>query len=165
MHVTSRVILPLRILLILAFAFSLVMLFVSIPGSFADDLSRAPGSAHLLWPILIAVELVVLGFLLIIVCTWRLLTMVRVDRIFSEDSMRWVDIIVWTFVVAWLALCVLAAYLVAVISFTPELRDPGVPVLLFGMVVIGGVLVMVVAVLRVLLRRATALQRDLEEVI
>jgi hypothetical protein len=165
MFSTPWVITPLRILLVIAFAYSLVLLFLSIPGSFLDDLRRAPEAARLLWPILIAVELGVLGFLLIIVCTWKLLTMVKHDRIFSDASMRWVNIIVWTFVTSWLALCVLAAYLIAVISFTPELRDPGTPVLLLGMVVIGAVLVMVVAVLRVLLRRATALQRDLEDVI
>lgn len=165
MSATSRIILPLRVLLVLALAYSLVMLFLSVPGSFADDLRRSPEAAHLLWPILIAVELGILAFLLIVFCTWKLLTMVKHDRIFSEASLRWVNIIVWTFVSGWVMLCVLSAYLVAVIYFTPELRDPGVPVMLFGVVVIGGVLVMVVAVLRVLLRRATSLQRDLEEVI
>lgn len=160
-----RVITPLRILLVLAALFSLVMLFLSIPGSFLHDLGRAPGSAHLTWPIFIAVELGILAFLLVIVCTWQLLTMVKHDKIFTDAAMLWVNLIVWTFLGMWLALCALAVYLTAVIYFTPELRDPGIPVLLFGMVVIGAVLVMVVAILRVLLRRATAMQQDLEEVI
>ena len=102
---------------------------------------------------------------IVIVCTWRLLTLVRSDRIFSEKSFAWVDVIVWTMAMAWLLLAGVAAYLVAVIYFTPELRDPGTPILLFGMALIGGVVVLVIVVLRALLRQATTLRTDLEEVI
>jgi hypothetical protein len=48
---------------------------------------------------------------------------------------------------------------------TPELRDPGTPVLLGGMVLIGGVLVLLMVVMRALLRQAAALQTDLDAVI
>jgi hypothetical protein len=165
MFSAPRVIAPLRVLLVLAALFSLVMLFLSFPGSFLHDLDRSPESANLLWPSFIGLELGVLAFLLVVVCTWQLLTKVKNDEIFSEGSMLWVNIIVWTFVGMWFAFCGYAAYVTAVIFFTPELRDPGTPLMLFGLVVIGGVLVMVVAVLRALLRRATAMQQDLEEVI
>jgi len=102
---------------------------------------------------------------IVTVCTWRLLTLVRSDRIFSEESFVWVDVIVWTMVVAWLLLATLSAYLVAIIYFTPQLRDPGTPILLTGMVLIGGVVVLTIVVLRALLRQATVLRTDLEEVI
>lgn len=160
-----RVITPLRILLVLAAAYSLVLLLLSIPGSLAADLREAPEAARLTWPIAIVVELGILGFLLVIVCTWQLLSMVKHDRIFSEAALRWVDLIVRTLVTGWLLACALAAYLTAVIYLTPELRDPGVPMLLFGVVLLGAVIVMLVAVLRALLRRATAMRQDLEEVI
>lgn len=165
MFSAPRVIAPLRILLVLATLFSLVMLVLSFPGSFFHDLDRSPESANLLWPSFIGLELGVLAFLLVVVCTWELLTKVKNDEIFSEGSMLWVNIIVWTFVGMWFAFCAYAVYVTAVIFFTPELRDPGTPIMLFGLAVIGGVLVMIVAVLRALLRRATTMQQDLEEVI
>jgi hypothetical protein len=77
----------------------------------------------------------------------------------------WVDVIVWTMAGAWVLLAGLATYLVAIIYFTPELRDPGTPILLIGMTLIGGVVVLTVVVLRALLRQATVLRTDLEEVI
>jgi hypothetical protein len=79
--------------------------------------------------------------------------------------LRWVDAIVGAFVVGWLLLAGLSAYLVGVIYFTPGLRDPGVPILLFGGVLIGAVLVLLMLVLRTLLRQATALRADLDVVI
>ena len=51
------------------------------------------------------------------------------------------------------------------IYFTPRLRDPGIPLLLFGMTLFGAVLVLLVLVLRALLRQATALRTDMEAVI
>lgn len=160
-----RIVKPLKLLLVLAVAFALMMLTLSMPGDFADDLRRSPEAAHLLWPMFLATEGGILAFLLIIVCTWRLLTLIEQDRIFRPEALRWVDLLVRTFVVCWLGFCLLAAYLIAVIFFTPELRDPGVPVVLSGAVLIGAVLVMIVAVMRSLLRRATALQSDLDEVL
>lgn len=159
------VITPLRILLVVAAAYSVLILVLSIPGSFLHDVGRSPEAGHLLWPVFVVTELAIIAFLVVIVCTWKLLTMVKHDRIFSDAALFWVNIIVWTLVTGWFVFCALAAYLSAVIFFTPELRDPGVPVLLFGIAVVGGVIVLVVAVLRVLLRRATAMQRDLGEVI
>jgi xanthosine utilization system XapX-like protein len=64
-----------------------------------------------------------------------------------------------------LLLAAVAAYLVGIIYFTPELRDPGTPILLTGMVLIGGVVLLTVIVLRALLRQATVLRSDMEEVI
>jgi hypothetical protein len=69
------------------------------------------------------------------------------------------------FVVGWVALAGVAAYLIAVIYVTPELRDPGVPIVLIGLVLFGSVLVLLVVVLRALLRQATALRTDMDGVI
>jgi hypothetical protein len=160
-----RIVTPLRILLVLAFAFLLVMEFFSVPGDISHDVQRSPEAAHLLWPMLVVAEIIFLCAQIVIVCTWKLLTMVRKDRIFSEESLRWVDGIMWSFVVGWLVFAALAVYLTAVIFFTPELRDPGLPIVLFGIGLMGAVLVLIMLVLRALLRQATALRTDLEEVI
>ena len=161
----NRLVPPLRILLALAFGFLLLLQVLSLPGDVADDVRQAPEAAHLLWPILLVAELGIVCFQVVIVCTWKLLGMVKADSIFSDASLRWVNGIVWSFVAAWLLLAGLAAYLVAWIYFTPELRDPGIPIVLFGMVLLGAVLVMLVVVLRALLRQATVLRTDMEAVI
>jgi hypothetical protein len=161
----ARLVTPLRVLLVLAFAFLLLLQVMSLPGDVGDDVRRAPEAAHLLWPILVVAELGILCFQVVIVCTWKLLGMVKADSIFSDASHRWVNGIVWSFVAAWLLLAAHAAYLVAWIYFTPELRDPGLPIVLFGMVLLGAVFVMLVVVLRALLRQATVLRTDMEAVI
>ena len=117
------------------------------------------------WTLLGVAELAVLCVQVVIVCTWKLLTMVKKDRIFSEASLPWVDGIVWSFVAGWLLLLGVSVYLTAFIYFTPGLRDPGVPILLFGMLLVGSVLVLLMVILRALLRQATTLRTDMEAVI
>jgi uncharacterized BrkB/YihY/UPF0761 family membrane protein len=113
----------------------------------------------------VAQELGILCFQVVIVCTWMLLTMVQKDRIFSEASLRWVNGIVWAFIAGWIILVAIATYLTAFIYFTPELRDPGIPIVLFGMVLAGAVFVLLMIIMRALLRQATALRTDMEAVI
>jgi hypothetical protein len=161
----NRLVPLLKVLLALAFAFLLVLQFLSLPGDITDDVRRTPEAAHVLWPLLVAEELWVLCFQAVIVCVWQLLTMVRADRIFSEAAFRWVNGIVAAFAVAWVTLAGMAAYLTAIIYFTPELRDPGTPLALFGVVLLGAVFVLLMLVLRALLRQATSLRSDLEAVI
>jgi uncharacterized BrkB/YihY/UPF0761 family membrane protein len=155
----------LRIFLATLFAFLIVMQVLSLPGDISHDVQQAPEAAHLLWPILVAQELGILCFQVVIVCTWMLLTMVQKDRIFSEASLRWVNGIVWAFIVGWIILVAIATYLTAFIYFTPELRDPGIPIVLFGMVLAGAVFVLLMIIMRALLRQATALRTDMEAVI
>lgn len=165
MQKVDWVVVPLRILLVLVFIGLLVAQFLSLPGEFRQMAEENPEAGFIPWLLLTFAILEVLCLQVVIVCTWRLLTLVKSDRIFSEKSFVWVDVIVWTMATAWLLLAGVAAYLVAVIYFTPELRDPGTPILLFGMTLIGGVVVLVIVVLRALLRQATVLRSDMEEVI
>ena len=159
------VVVPLRVLLALVFIGLLVAQFLSLPGEFTQMADENPEAGVIPWLLLGFAILEVLCFQVVIVCTWRLLTLVRADRIFSEEAFAWVDAIVWAMVAAWVLLAGVSAYLVAIIYFTPELRDPGTPILLTGMTLIGGVVVLTVVVLRALLRQATVLRTDLEEVI
>ena len=165
MHKIDRVVVPLRVLLVLLFAGLVVAQVMSLPGQFSHMAAQNPELGFIPWLLLILAILEVVCFQVVIVSIWRLLGLVRSDRIFSEDAFVWVDAIVWAMAAGWALLAGVSAYLVAVIYFTPELRDPGIPIFLFGMVLIGGVLVLTVVVLRALLRQAAVLRSDLEEVI
>lgn len=97
----------------------------------------------------------------VIVSTWKLLTMVRDDRIFSEASLVWVDAIVWAIFAAWVLLLGLFIYLGVSVGFD----DPALPLTLMLMVVAGAVLGLLMVVMRALLRQATTLRTDMEAVI
>jgi hypothetical protein len=165
MSTTQRLILPLRIALGLAFAFALGMQVLAVPGELMESLRRAPEFAHLHWPLFVVAELELFGFQVLIVCTWKLLTMIRRDRIFSDESARWVNLIVRTVFTGWLLFAAFSAWVVGVIYFTPEIRDPGIPMMLFGILLVGAVVVMLIVVMRTLQRQATTLRGDLDEVI
>lgn len=165
MLTTNRLVLPLRVLLVMVFLGLLVAQVMSFPGEFLFTTEEGPGADPWRWPMLLFWELEALCLQVVIVCIWRLLTLVQRDRIFTADSLRWVDVIVWAFVAAWLLLAVMAGSLVAYIYFTPELRDPGTPAVLIGITLIGAVFVLLIVVMRDLLRQATSLRADLDEVI
>jgi hypothetical protein len=95
----------------------------------------------------------------VIVCTWKLLTLVKKDRIFSPASLAWVDTIVWAIAAAWVVLVGVFLY----VGFNAD--DPGLPLLLFLLVVGVTVLGLLMVVLRALLRQATTLRTDMEAVI
>lgn len=159
------VVIPLRVLLVLVFVGLIVAQFLSLPGEFSQMARENPESGFIPWLLLTFAILEVLCFQIVIVCTWRLLTLVRSDRIFSEESFIWVDVISWTMAAAWVLLAGVSAYLIGVIYFTPELRDPGTPILLTGMTLIAGVVVLAVVLMRALLHQAAALRSEMEEVI
>jgi hypothetical protein len=161
----SRVIVPLRILLVMLFIGLLVAQIMSIPGEFRQMAEEAPETGALPW-VLMTFGIVEMACLqVVIACTWRLLTLVTADRIFSPESHVWVDVMVATLVVGWALMFGVFSSVAAYIYFTPELRDPGTPILLFGIGLITTVVVLTVIVLRTLLRQATALRTELEDVI
>lgn len=165
MNLTRPAVALLRVLLVLLVAACLLGQTLSWPGQFAHLAQEEPALAHLRWPLTVAAVLVLLGVEVVIVCTWRLLTMVEADRIFSPDAFGWVDGIVWAVSGAWLVLAAAAGALVVSIYLTPTLRDPGVPVLLGGLTLAAGAPVLLMVVLRALLRQAAALRTDLDGVI
>nr|BFE31723.1 DUF2975 domain-containing protein [Actinomadura rugatobispora] len=102
--------------------------------------------------------IVILGVVtgqVVVVCVWRLVTMVRRGTVFSHAAFRYVDVVVGAIAAAallWFALTALLA---------PEHRDnPGVTVIMggIGMAVLGAALI--VLILRMLLAQAVA--RDVE---
>lgn len=159
MTTLDRLVLPLRVFLVLLFAGLLVGQFFSFPGQFAHLAQEEPDLAHLRWPLTAFAFAELLCVQVVIVCTWRLLTLVRSDRIFSTESFRWVDAILGAMITGWLLLVGLAVFV-----FTQS-DDPGTPALFAGLVLTGAVVILLMAVMRALLRQATTLRTDLEAVI
>lgn len=155
-----RVVTLLRILLVLAFAALVVLQTLSLPGQFRHMAEQSPDLAYLRWPLVTISVLELLCVQVVIVCTWRLLTMVDQDRIFTERSLVWVDVILWAIAAAWVLLLGVSAYVVVAVA-----DDPGLPVLLVVILLAGAVLGLLMVVMRTLLRQATRLRTDMDAVI
>jgi hypothetical protein len=147
----------LRVLLAGAFVVLLAAQLRVLPAVYDD---RVRGSAERAGSggLLTVAELVLLCVQVVVVCTWRLLTLVEQERIFSEQSFVWVDVVLAATACA--ELLVLGA-LVAV-------ADPDRPVVIAAgalLLVAGAVTGLLVVVLRALLRQATGLRTELEAVV
>ena len=165
MNLTLAAVRLLRVLLVVLFAGLLLGQVMSIPGQFAHMAQENPDLAYLRWPLTAFGVLELLCVQVVIVAVWKLLTMIQGDRIFSHDAFVWVDAMVWAIAAAWGMFVVLAGALVLRIYLTPELRDPGTPMLLLGMSLLGGVVVLIMVVMRALSRQAAALRTDMDAVI
>ena len=160
MSMTNRAVVVLRILLVLLFVALLVGQTLSIPGQLAFMASQSPVFAPLRWPLLVVAVLGMLCGQVVIVCTWRLLSMVMADRIFSEDAFVWVNVILAALTTAWALLLATTVFLSLVLF-----DDPGTPMLMLGMVLAGGTVVLLMYVMRALLRQATTLRSEMDGVI
>ena len=138
-----------------------VMVWTLVSGNDPED-----GSLPLT-PLRVIVILGIVTAQVIVLCVWRLMTMVRRGTVFSHAAFRYVDIVIGAIVAAallWFALTALLA---------PHHRDnPGITVIMggIGVAVLGGALI--VLVLRMLLAQAVArdaeaakMQAELDEVI
>lgn len=141
--------------------FGVLVLFqtMSLPGQFAHMARESPEDAHLRWPATAVTVFWVLCAQVVIVATWKLLTLVKNDRIFSDSALAWVDAIVWAIAAGWAVLVAVFLY----VGFNAD--DPGLPLVLFLMTTGVTVLGLLMVVMRALLRRATALRTDMEAVI
>ncbi|WP_032387649.1 DUF2975 domain-containing protein [Rhodococcoides fascians] len=153
------VVLLLRLFLAALFAVLVLMQVMSLPGQFAHMAQESPESAYLRWPLTIVSIFWVLCIQVVVVATWKLLTMVNRNAIFTRASLVWVDTITWSIVAAWVVL--VAAFLY--VGFGAD--DPGLPLLLFLLVVIVAVAALLMVVMRTLLRQATELRSDMDAVI
>ena len=159
MTTTHQAVRPLRILLVLLFGALVVAQVLAVPGILAYMAEESPDLAQLRWPMVVVSVLALLCVQVVIVCTWKLLTMVEHDRIFSEASLVWVDAIVWAVAAAWVLL--LGAFVYFVVAWGLA----GLPALLMLMLLAGAVLGLLIVVMRALLRQATTLRTDMETVI
>lgn len=159
MTLAMRAVPLLKALLAGAFLLTVVFQTLSMPGQFRYMAEENPDLAYLRWPLTVWAILELLCVQVVIVCTWRLLGMVREQRIFTEGASRWVDAILAAMGVAWLLLAGLSLYAVS------KADDPGDAMALFAVVLASAVVVLLMAVMRELLRQATVLRTDLDGVI
>ena len=159
MSSVHRVVLPLRVLLAFVFAALVVAQVAALPWALGSLAGRSPELAGLRWPLLVAGVLVLLCGEVVLACTWRLLTLVRDDRIFSDGASVWVDTIVRAIATA--AGLLLAALGAALLGGAPA----GLAAVLLVLLVVAAAVGLLVVVMRALLRQATTLRSDMEAVI
>jgi hypothetical protein len=103
----------------------------------------------------------------VLLCVWRLVTMVRRGTVFSHAAFRFVDVVIGAIVAA-----ALVWFAVTVLNAPGQRDDPGVTVIMggVGLAILG--VALIVLVLRMLLAQAVArdveasqLQAELDEVI
>ena len=152
-------VMPLRVVLVLLFLLLVMFQTLSLPGQFRYMAEESPDTAYLRWPLTVVTVLMVACVQVVIVSIWRLLSMVRDDRIFTERSFVWVDAIVWAIAAGWVLLLGMFVYLVTIAD------DPGILVLVMLMLLAGGVLGLLMVVMRALLWRATTLRSEMDSVI
>lgn len=160
MSLTNRAVVVLRVLLILLVVALAVGQVLSIPGQLAFMAEQSPRFVPFRWPLLVVLELGMLCGQVVIVCTWRLLSLVMADQIFSERAFVWVNAILAAMTLA-SVLLLLTAVGLSLLLF----ENPGTPMLLFGMVLAGGAVVLLMYVMRALLRQATTLRTEMDAVI
>src|SRR3954453_15917008 len=136
----------LRVVLVCGFVGSLVVQGVMVP-LLATDLDDAPAGVRV--PVLVIVVLGVLCVQVIMVCVWRLLTMVRRGTVFSPGAFGYVDVVIGAVSVA--SLLVLA---LGVVLAPGEDVAPGVVLLLGGLALMIAGVALLVLVMRSLLAQA-----------
>jgi hypothetical protein len=159
-----RVVLPLRILLVIAFAALVAAQIWALPALLPDLAEPTLERQIVRWAMLAASVLGVACVEAVIVCTWQLLTLVAQDRIFSASALPWVNAIVWAIAAGWLLL--LATFVCSYYFIVDEVSDdPVLPALLLLLLLVGAVVGLLMVVMRALLRQATTLRADMEAVI
>lgn len=157
----------LRAVLVALFAGSVFVQAVMVPLLAKDLEGLNPEYAYLRIPFLAIMVLGMVTGQVVLVCVWRLVTMVRRGTVFSHAAFRYVHIIIGAVVAA-----ALVVFSLAVTLAPGEAVAPGIVLLICGVsLAILGV-ALVVLVLRMLLAQAVArdveaaqLQAELKEVI
>jgi hypothetical protein len=155
MDLTRRGIAPLRVVLVLTFAALVVFQVLSFPGQFAHMARENPHDAALRWPLTAYTAVLLLCAEVVVACTWKLAGLVRQDRIFTAEAMRWVDVIIGAVAVIWILLAAGFAYVGS------HADDPGLPMVLVLLLLVASVIGLLMPVMRNLLGQATRLRTDL----
>ncbi|MGI8615352.1 MAG: DUF2975 domain-containing protein [Actinomycetota bacterium] len=160
-------ILVLRIVLAMLLAGSLFVQVVMVPLLAVDLDGLDPDYAYLRTPLLVIAVLGIVTIQVVLVCVWRLLTMVRRGTVFSHAAFRYVDVVFVAVVAA-----SLLTFGLGVTLAPGEAVAPGIVLLIGGAGVLVAGLALIVLVLRMLLAQAVSrdteahhLQAELDEVI
>ncbi|MFJ7128852.1 DUF2975 domain-containing protein [Streptomyces sp. NPDC098101] len=148
-------VLALRAVLVGLLAGSVFVEAVMVPLLAADLDGLRPEYAHLRTPVLVLLVLGALAAQTVLVCVWRLVTMVRRGTVFSHAAFRYVDVVTGAF-----AAGAALVFAFAVLLAPGEAVAPGVVLLICGasLAVLG--VALIVLVLRTLL--AQAVEREAE---
>ncbi|GAA2529374.1 MULTISPECIES: DUF2975 domain-containing protein [Streptomyces] len=148
-------VLALRAVLVTLLAGSVFVQAVMVPLLASDLEGLDADYAYLRTPLLAVVVLGVVTVQVVLVCVWRLVTMVRRGTVFSHAAFRYVHIVIGAFVAA-----ALLVFTLGVLLAPGEAVAPGVVLLVggVGLAVLG--VALIVLVLRMLLAQAVA--RDVE---
>jgi len=160
-------ILALRVVLVASLAGSLFVQCVMMP-LLANDMSGAdPEVLRLRTPLIVILVLGIVTIQVVMVCIWRLLTMVRRGTVFSHAAFRYVDVMIGSVAVASLLTFTLGAILAP-----GETVAPGFVLLVGGAGVVVAGIALLILVMRALLAQAVArdaeanhLKAELDEVI
>ncbi len=160
-------VLALRAVLVVLLAGLVFVQAVMVPLLAVDLEELAADLAYLRTPFLVIMVLGIVTAQVVLVCVWRLVTMVRRGTVFSHAAFRYVHVVIGAIVAA-----ALLVFALAVLLAPGEAVPPGIVLLICGVVVAILGVALVVLVLRMLLAQAVArdveaaqLQAELEEVI
>ncbi|MDX3549064.1 DUF2975 domain-containing protein [Streptomyces europaeiscabiei] len=146
--------LALRAVIVGLFAGSVFVQAVMVP--FATDLEGLDADvAQVRTPTLVIVVLGVVTVQIVLVCVWRLVTMVRRDTVFSHAAFRYVHGVIGAMVAA-----SALVFALGVVLAPGEAVPPGIVLLLGGVALAVLGMALIVLVLRMLL--AQAVTRDIE---
>lgn len=148
-------VLALRAVLVMLLAGSAFVQAVMVPLLARDFDDADAALASVRTPVIVIVVLGVVAAQVVLVCVWRLVTMVRRGTVFSLGAFRYVHVVIGAFVAA-----ALLVFALAVVLAPGEAVAPGIVLLLCGVVVAILGVALVVLVLRMLLVQAVA--RDIE---
>ncbi|KAF4405080.1 MULTISPECIES: DUF2975 domain-containing protein [Streptomyces] len=160
-------VLALRAVLVVLLAGSVFVQAVMVP-LLAADLNEGDGDlAHVRTPVVLIVLLGFVAAQVVLVCVWRLVTMVRRGTVFSHAAFRYVHVVIGA-----IAAAAALLFALAVVLAPGEAVAPGVVLLICGAVVAVLGVALIVLVLRMLLAQAVArdveaarMRAELEEVI
>ncbi|MEV4528344.1 DUF2975 domain-containing protein [Streptosporangium sp. NPDC049304] len=148
-------VLALRAVLVVLLAGSVFVQAVMVP-LFAVDLEALDADvAYLRAPLLVIVFLGVVTIQVVLVCVWRLVTMVRRGTVFSHAAFRYVHTVIGAITAA-----ALLVFALAVLLAPGDPVPPGMVLLICGAATAVLGVALVVLVLRMLLAQAVA--RDVE---
>jgi hypothetical protein len=127
----------------------------------ADMAELEPALQYLRIPLIAIMVLGIATAQIVLVCVWRLATMVRRRTVFSHGAFRYVDAIIGAFVVAGLLVFALAVLLASANHrIEGDAIAPGLVLLICGVAVAVWGIALTVLLLRLLLAQAIA--RDIE---
>lgn len=157
----------LRAVLVAALAGSLFVQLVMVPLIFNDMDGADQDVLGLRAPLLTIIVLGIVTTQVVMVCLWRLVTMVRRGTVFSHAAFRFVDIII-----AAIASASALMFTLGVVLAPGEAVAPGIVLLIGGAATVIAGIALVVVVMRSLLVQAVAreaeashLRAELDEVI